>query len=70
MTSRIIVADNHHLFRVALGDLPKEHSGWEVVAEAADGREAVECCRRFRPDLVVMDMHTPEMDGIEATRAI
>jgi DNA-binding NarL/FixJ family response regulator len=42
----------------------------EVVAEAADGQEALECCRRFRPDLVVMDVRLPEVDGLEATRAI
>jgi DNA-binding NarL/FixJ family response regulator len=70
MTSRIIVADAHHLFRAALGDLLKEDSGWEVVAEAADGREALEYCRRFRPDLVIMDVLMPEVDGLEVTRAI
>jgi DNA-binding NarL/FixJ family response regulator len=42
----------------------------EVVAEAADGLEALECCRRFRPDLVVMDVGLPEVDGLEATRTI
>ena len=42
----------------------------EVVAEAADGQEALECCRRFRPDLVVMDVGLPEVDGLEATRTI
>jgi DNA-binding NarL/FixJ family response regulator len=68
--SRAIVADNHPLFRAALGSLLREHTGLEVVAEAADGREALECCRRFRPDFVVMDVHLPEVDGLEATRAI
>jgi DNA-binding NarL/FixJ family response regulator len=70
MASRIVVADDHHLFRGALGALLKEHPGWEVVAEAADGQEAVECCRHFQPDLVVMDVRMPGVDGLEATRAI
>jgi DNA-binding NarL/FixJ family response regulator len=70
MCSRIIVADNHPVFRDALSGLLREHSGWEVVAEVADGREAVQCCRRLRPDLVVMDVRMPEVDGLGATRAI
>jgi DNA-binding NarL/FixJ family response regulator len=70
MPSRIIVADAQHLFRVALANLLKEHSGWEVVAEAADGREALEYCRRLRPDLVIMDVRMPEVDGLVVTRAI
>jgi DNA-binding NarL/FixJ family response regulator len=70
MSSRIIVADNHTVFRSALSKLLRAHSGWEVVAEVADGREAVNCCRRLRPDLVVMDVRMPEVDGLEATRAI
>jgi DNA-binding NarL/FixJ family response regulator len=70
MPSRAIVADNHPLFRAALSSLLREHSGLEVVAEAADGREALDCCRRFKPDLVVMDVRMPEVDGLEATRAI
>ena len=68
--SRAIVADNHPLFRAALVGLLREQSGLEVVAEAADGQEALECCRRFRPDLVVMDVCLPEVDGLETTRTI
>ena len=64
------MADAQPLFRVALGGLLEEHLGWEVVAEAADGREVLEYCRRFRPDLVVMEVRMPEVDGLEATRAI
>ena len=70
MPRRAVVADNHPLFRAALGGLLREHPGFEVVAEAANGREALECCRRFRPHLVVMDVRMPEVDGVEATRAI
>src|SRR5215203_1922109 len=68
--SRVIVADNHPLFRAALVGLLTEHCGLEVVAEAADGQEALECCRRFSPDLVVMDVRLPEVDALETTRTI
>ena len=68
--TRIVVADSHTLFRGTLSDLLNQHPGWEVVAEVADGRGAVQCCRRYRPDLVVMDVRMPEVDGVETIRAI
>ena len=68
--SRIILADDHPLFRAALRQLLSAQPGLEVVAEAAEGREALELCRRLHPDLVVMDVMMPKMSGIEATRAI
>ena len=68
--ARIIVADDHPLFRSALARVLEEASGLEVVAQAADGRQALEFCRRFGPDLVLMDSNMPIMDGLEATRAI
>jgi DNA-binding NarL/FixJ family response regulator len=71
MPGRAIVADNQPLFRAALGSVLREHSGLEVVAEATDGREALECCRHFKPDLVVIDVRLPEeVDGLDAARAI
>jgi DNA-binding NarL/FixJ family response regulator len=70
ISTRILVADSHPLFRGALHDLLNQHPGWEVVAEAADGREAAQCCRRFRTDLVVMDVRMPEVAGLETVRAI
>lgn len=70
MSSRIIIADNHTLFRVTLGDVLREHSDLEVVAEAAEGHQALELCHRFKPDLVVMDVRMPEVNGLEATRTI
>ena len=68
--SRIVVADDHPLFRSALASLLEEGSGLEVVAQAGDGEQALELCRRLRPDVVVMDVIMPKMDGIAASRAI
>jgi DNA-binding NarL/FixJ family response regulator len=68
--ARIIVADDHLLVRSALVDIVRKHSNFEVIGEAADGQEALELCRRLNPDLVLMDVMMPEMDGIAATRAI
>lgn len=68
--SRIVVADDHPLFRGALKWIVSVQPDLEVVGEAADGREALELCRRLRPDLVLMDLQMPKMNGIEATRAI
>ena len=68
--TRIVVADDHPLYREALRNMLKDQPDLEVVAEAADGAQALELCRRFRPDLVLMDMRMPQVDGLEATRAI
>jgi DNA-binding NarL/FixJ family response regulator len=68
--SRIIIADDHPLFLVALKQLLNGRSDLEVVAEAQDGREALELCRRLLPDLVLMDIRMPRMDGLAATSAI
>jgi DNA-binding NarL/FixJ family response regulator len=68
--SRIIVADDHPLFRAAIRQTLETHPDLEVVAEAADGREASELCRRLRPELVLMDLRMPVMDGVAATLAI
>jgi two-component system, NarL family, response regulator LiaR len=66
---RILVADDHPLFRSALKQLLCQHADLEVVAEAANGKDAVEQCRSLRPNLVLMDIRMP-MNGLEATRAI
>jgi DNA-binding NarL/FixJ family response regulator len=68
--SRIVVADDHPLFRSAIRHTLEVHPDLEVVAEAADGHEAVELCRRLRPELVLMDLRMPRMDGVAATHAI
>jgi DNA-binding NarL/FixJ family response regulator len=68
--SRIIIADDHPLIRSAIRHTLEGHSDLEVVAEAANGRQALELCRRLRPELVLMDLRMPEMDGVAATKAI
>jgi CheY-like chemotaxis protein len=67
---RILIADDHARVRDRLRSLVDDEAGLEVVGEAANGREAVEQCRSLKPDLVLMDVRMPEMDGLEATRAI
>src|ERR1700704_6237694 len=68
--ARIVVADDHDLARAGLRGLLSGERGLEVVGEAATGREALELCRRVRPDLVLMDVRMPDMNGLAVTRAI
>ena len=68
--TRLVIVDDHALVRSGLRYMLAREQDLEVVGEAADGREAVESCRRLRPDLVLMDVSMPEMDGLEATRVI
>ena len=67
---RIVITDDHALVRDGLRSMLEDEPGLEVVGEAANGREALELCRSVKPDLVLMDVRMPEMDGLEATRAI
>jgi len=66
---RVLIADDHPLFRDGLHSL-LEARGIDVVGEARDGREAVALTLRFRPDVVLMDLKMPELNGLAATRAI
>lgn len=66
---KLVIADDHLLFRDSLKSL-LETRDHQVIAMAGTGREAVEMARRYRPDLVLMDLTMPEMDGLEATKVI
>lgn len=68
--ARIVIADDHELVRDGLQRMLSSERDLEIVAEAANGREALKLCRELHPDLVLMDVRMPQMDGLEATRAI
>ena len=70
MTLRVVVADDQALVRVGFRGIIDATAGFTVVGEAANGQEAVEVTRRAQPDVVLMDVRMPVMDGIEATRQI
>ncbi|WP_059006450.1 response regulator [Streptomyces specialis] len=70
MTLRVLLADDDALLRAGLGVILGNAAGIEVADEAADGVRAVELCRTLAPDVVLMDVRMPGIDGIEATRRI
>ncbi|MCY0884425.1 MAG: response regulator transcription factor [Firmicutes bacterium] len=67
---RVLVADDHPILRAGLRVLLSRKSSLIVVGEAGDGREALEACRELKPDVAVLDIAMPGMDGVEACRAI
>lgn len=67
---KIILADDHRIFRKGLKSLLSEKENIEVLAEADNGDEALEAARKYKPEIVIMDIAMPKMDGIEATRQI
>jgi DNA-binding NarL/FixJ family response regulator len=67
---RILIADDHDVARKGIRSLLEAHPGWEVCGEANDGREAVESATRMRPNLVLLDIGMPSLNGLDAARQI
>jgi DNA-binding NarL/FixJ family response regulator len=70
MSVRILIADDQALVRAGFKMILDAEDDLDVVGEAVDGLQAVELCRRLKPDVVLMDIRMPELDGIEATRRV
>ena len=70
MTTRILIADDQKTIRASLRDLLDQQTDMEVAAEAADGHTALALARKLAPDIVIMDIVMPTLNGIEATRQI
>ena len=68
--TRIVIADDHEVVRKGLRAILEAHPGWEVCGEASDGRSAVEKAQELRPEVVVIDIGMPQLNGLEATRQI
>lgn len=67
---RILLVDDHRILRDGISSLLKEYSDMEIVGEAADGRNALNLVKELLPDLVIMDISMPDLNGIDATRKI
>ncbi|MGI5490418.1 response regulator [Microtetraspora malaysiensis] len=70
MTIKVLIADDQALVRAGLRAVLDSEPGMDVIGEAADGADAVEATRRLRPDVVLMDVRMPRLDGVSATRAL
>ncbi len=70
MGIRIVIADDHEIMREGLRTLIEKHKDMEVVGEAGDGQSVIELTRKLKPDIVIMDVHMKNLNGIVATRQI
>ncbi len=66
----IVIVDDHDLFRAGLRSLIEGYGAFDVVAEAKDGQQGVEACRKFTPDIVLLDVRMPKLDGLAAAEVI
>jgi DNA-binding NarL/FixJ family response regulator len=67
---RILIADDHEIFRRGLRSLLESHPEWEVCGEAVDGQEAVDRFKELQPDVIVLDIGMPRLNGLEAAELI
>jgi DNA-binding NarL/FixJ family response regulator len=67
---RILIADDHEVVRRGLCTLLQSHDGWEICGEATDGRDAVEKAKQLKPDVVILDVGMPNLNGLAATRQL
>jgi DNA-binding NarL/FixJ family response regulator len=70
MKLRVLLADDHDLVRLGLQSIIEKQSGWKICATATNGRDAVTLAKKHQPDLAILDMSMPGLDGLEATRQI
>ena len=70
MKLRILLADDHEIVRRGLCALLQRHEGWEVCGEAVDGRDAVQKAKVLKPDVVIVDIGMPNLNGLDATRQL
>lgn len=69
-TARLLIVDDHEIFRRGLRALLEPSSEWQICGEAVDGLDAVEQCKSLKPDIVVLDVSMPRLNGLEAARLI
>jgi len=70
MKTQILIADDHGATRRIVGELLKSHDGWEVCAAVKNGQQALSKATEFRPDIIILDLAMPVMDGLQAAREI
>ena len=70
MKLRILLADDHEIVRRGLCALLQKHEGWEICGEASDGREAIEMAKQLKPDVIILDIGMPYLNGLDATRQL